>query len=57
MRYDVVAYVVGILLGLSYLIYSLYFGVESVDTLLGHLVQFILLFAVILHLYKTSRSK
>ena len=57
MRFEIVAYVVGILLGLSYLIYSLYFVVESVDSSLGHLVRGFLMLALFFGIYKASPSK
>ena len=57
MRYEVVAYVTAILLALSYLIYSLIFGVMSIDSSLGHLVRGFLMLALFFGLYKASRSK
>lgn len=56
MRYEVVAYVIVILLGLSYIVYFFYFGAESVDTSLGLFVKGFLMLALFFGLYKASRN-
>ena len=57
MRYEVVALVIGILLGLSYIVYFFYIGAESVDTSLGLFIKGFLMLALFFGLYKASRSK
>jgi hypothetical protein len=57
MRYEAVALVAGILLGLSYIAYFLYFGADSVDTSLGLFIKGFLMLALFFGLYKASRSK
>ena len=51
------ALVIGILLGLSYIEYFLYFGADSVDTSLGLFIKGFLMLALFFGLYKASRSK